>query len=197
VPESIEVVPKSLLESLGGAAEASGPTKKRSTTTPKQSNAKRWYLEDVKAFIEPHGIHVLGEPKVKEDWTVYELDQCPLNSEHNRGEACLSVNIQSGIIAFKCQHDGCKGKKIDDVYNLWLPPALPTQSSTELEYDDCYVDTEKIIPGGDGTYIVKEFSPDSTKTAILKKYDLAMRLMKRLSGDLMGPYIEKMEEDSS
>jgi hypothetical protein len=46
--------------------------------------------------------------------TIYELDQCPFNPDHTGGSAAFT--IKDGIPGFICQHEGCRGKTIKEVF---------------------------------------------------------------------------------
>jgi hypothetical protein len=48
---------------------------------------------------------------------IYELEFCPFNVDHTGGSAALTtINGKPG---FRCQHDGCRGKTIKDVFALY------------------------------------------------------------------------------
>src|ERR1035437_10113841 len=50
---------------------------------------------------------------------IFELDQCPLNSDHKDGSAAFT--LVGGVPGFSCMHNGCSGKTIKDVFALYAP----------------------------------------------------------------------------
>jgi hypothetical protein len=56
---------------------------------------------------------------------IYELLHCPFDPGHVRGSAAFTV--VNGKPGFRCQHDGCRGKSIQDVFALY--PANSSKGS--------------------------------------------------------------------
>lgn len=75
---------------------------------------------DMAAFISRHGIRV----RQQKEWSsnpggfIWELETCFFNPEHDKGSACLTLS-PDGKPGFKCQHAGCAGKGITDVFALF------------------------------------------------------------------------------
>ncbi len=76
---------------------------------------------DMPGFLALHGFKVLRE----KPWashpggTIYELDQCPFNPDHTNGSAAFTV--VDGVPGFSCKHNGCAGKTIKDVFEVYPP----------------------------------------------------------------------------
>lgn len=123
-PETIETVPREMIEALAAMYGQEKPETKRATGQ-----------FDVVKYAEAHGATV-GKISTKQTrtgtWTAYELDQCPFNPAHNRGEAIISVH-ENGARAFKCQHEGCKDKDWHSLRALW--EGAPEQERAKTEED--------------------------------------------------------------
>jgi Protein of unknown function (DUF3987) len=83
---------------------------------------------DLDRYFSQHGFEVI---KVKpwqshQGGRIYQLRKCPFNPDHTGGSAAFL--IESGKPGFRCQHDGCKGKTIKDVFAVY--PAEPTANAT-------------------------------------------------------------------
>ena len=74
---------------------------------------------DVVTYVEAHGANV-KKTSQKGDWSVYELEECPFDHSHSRGEAFISIH-SGGARAFKCHHDSCKGRDWRALQELWEP----------------------------------------------------------------------------
>jgi len=76
-------------------------------------------------YAEEHGATVVKvksgwvDPKGKK-WTLAILEECPFNSNHDRGEAWIGV-ADSGERGFGCPHDGCRGNDWHALRDLWEP----------------------------------------------------------------------------
>lgn len=87
----------------------------------KPESAERGF--DMESFILQHGFKVIR----RKPWQsrpgsfIFELDQCPFNSDHQDGSAAFT--LIDGVPGFTCKHDGCAGRTIKDVFALHAPPA--------------------------------------------------------------------------
>jgi hypothetical protein len=87
---------------------------------------------DFDRYLSQHGMRVL---KVK-PWQshpgalIYQLEKCPFNPDHTGGSAAFLM--ESGKPGFRCQHDGCKGKAIKDVFAVY--PPVPSADATVSEW---------------------------------------------------------------
>jgi len=93
---------------------------------PKGQHAEKSHTDfDPRQYAEAHGATVAKvksgwvDPKGKK-WTLAILEECPFNSDHNRGEAWVGV-ADSGERGFGCPHDGCKGTDWHALRELWEP----------------------------------------------------------------------------
>jgi hypothetical protein len=71
---------------------------------------------DMDGFLAKHAFVVIR----RKPWQshpgglIYELAHCPFNSDHANGSAAFTT--ENGKPGFRCQHDGCRGKTIKDVF---------------------------------------------------------------------------------
>lgn len=56
---------------------------------------------------------------------IYELNRCPFNADHTSGSAAFTM--EDGKPGFRCQHDGCKGRTMKDVFAAH-PPERPARA---------------------------------------------------------------------
>jgi hypothetical protein len=63
---------------------------------------------DIRAFLDKYSVPY--KIKTKGDLTVFELDQCPANPEHNSSAFLKRLD---GGLAFKCFYNSCQGYAID------------------------------------------------------------------------------------
>lgn len=79
---------------------------------------------DMDGYLAKHGFEVIR----RKSWTshpggsIYELAKCPFNANHTGGSAAFTM--ENGKPGFKCQHEGCRGKTIKDVFAIH-PPERP------------------------------------------------------------------------
>jgi P4 family phage/plasmid primase-like protien len=106
-PERLDVVSREQLEAF---ASEFGPTQARTDDRKRTTNQSLKTL-DVQDWLTKHGIQVRS---VNHNWigkqgngTCYELEECPQNSDHNRGEAYV-LQHSSGAISAGCQHQSCQ-----------------------------------------------------------------------------------------
>jgi hypothetical protein len=90
-------------------------------------------------YLTAHNLEVVR----KKPWAshpsgfIYELARCPFNPDHVGGSA--SFTLLEGKPGFKCQHNGCTGKTIRDVFAMYPPesetesPRPTSNSENELE----------------------------------------------------------------
>ena len=78
---------------------------------------------DLEAYVTRHEFNVIS----RKPWTshpgglIFELDPCPLNSDHKGGSAAFTY--VDGVPGFTCKHNGCCGKTIKDVFATYTPAA--------------------------------------------------------------------------
>ena len=81
---------------------------------------------DMDGYIALHGFNV----RRCKPWPahiggmIYELAACPFDVAHTSGSAAFT--LVDGIPGFKCQHDGCSGKVIKDVFDRYPAPRNTT-----------------------------------------------------------------------
>jgi hypothetical protein len=62
---------------------------------------------DIEKWMADHGLSI-KRAKPWQGGTVYELKECPFNSEHNSGEARI-IQFSTGALSFGCFHNSCQG----------------------------------------------------------------------------------------
>jgi hypothetical protein len=74
---------------------------------------------DMEGYLAAHGFEVL----IRKPWQsrpgglIYELAVCPLNPDHTGGSAAFTM--KDGKPGFRCQHNGCQGKTIKNVFDQY------------------------------------------------------------------------------
>jgi phenylpyruvate tautomerase PptA (4-oxalocrotonate tautomerase family) len=106
-PEHPGVVTRDQLEVV--AALKSEPESKQDTKSGSRFTAtaghseRRWTIDEL---LQLNGLNATPQPKSY--GTSYDLDRCLTSDEHTDG-ACL-VEINSGALVYRCQHNSCQGK---------------------------------------------------------------------------------------
>jgi hypothetical protein len=75
---------------------------------------------DVRAYCAKHDIAIRREKPWVDGATVFELDACVFNPDHNRGEAAI-IKFASGVVLYKCQHASCAEKTWRDMREQFEP----------------------------------------------------------------------------
>lgn len=91
---------------------------------------------DVERWLLASGYKV-HQKKSKEDKTVYELDRCPFNPNHESGKAAI-FQFNDGKLGAKCQHDSCSSYHWHEFKQAigppspeqWEPPLKTSTSAT-------------------------------------------------------------------
>jgi hypothetical protein len=86
---------------------------------------------------------------------IYELAQCPFDASHTDGSAAFT--LADGRPGFRCQHDGCRGKTIKDVFAR----SPPESGETTLATDDRESGTARDKPRATQSQLVVEFAADA------------------------------------
>lgn len=79
---------------------------------------------DIEGYLAELGLRVIQ----RKPWSsipggyIYEIHQCPFNPNHVHGSAAFTV--VDGRPGFRCQHEGCCGKTIQDVFERYPPSSL-------------------------------------------------------------------------
>lgn len=161
VPETLDTVSRALLEALAKSAPTDSTHKNESS----YDNSKF----DVEKYVVSHGSAVKRMSK-KGPWTAYELEVCPFDSSHDRGEAIISIH-DNGAKAFKCHHDSCKGRDWHALRDLWEPSRRErTPQAGDLVFVDVF---DEIGTDNDGDPIIK-FNHSKTADSILQKLPVVL-----------------------
>lgn len=113
-PETLEVVPRELIEAVAALApkqEAPPKPKAKSKTSPGTFDFHSW----VKTHLD-----VKSGPHPYKDGEKYILETCPFNSDHDRGESIVG-QCASGAVYFTCRHQSCQGNKWADLREMKEP----------------------------------------------------------------------------
>lgn len=129
-PDVLHAVTREQLEEFAGAA----PTKQTAPTREaKHRVGDPLPTLDVQSWVAKHGLTVKGTHPNKDGGTVYELEVCPFNADHNRGEAWV-IQLGSGAISAGCQHESCRWNW-DELRERYDGPRQ-TRSSGDRTYRD-------------------------------------------------------------
>jgi hypothetical protein len=71
---------------------------------------------DLERYLTKHGFEVIQRKPWQSNpgGVIYELARCPFNADHSDGSAAFT--LVKGVPGFTCQHSGCQGKAIKDVF---------------------------------------------------------------------------------
>lgn len=99
VPSEITIVSQELLQNLAAMLPE----------TPKSENKAGSFYKpiEIENWITGHGLTV-RRTKPWQGAMVYELSECPFNSEHNSGEARI-IQFPNVALSFGCFHNSCQG----------------------------------------------------------------------------------------
>ncbi|HEU5139099.1 MAG TPA: YfjI family protein, partial [Bacillales bacterium] len=103
VPKPVEVVPKKHLKALAN-------TKPKE---PERTQNKRYESHggggsfDIEQYMTDHGLTISKE-KAWQGGTVYELEECPFNPDHKKGDSSI-IQFPGGAVSFQCFHNSCQG----------------------------------------------------------------------------------------
>src|SRR5262245_2004309 len=73
---------------------------------------------NVRAWCDVHDITIRREKPWINGATVFELETCVFNPDHNHGEAAI-IKLASGMLLYKCLHTSCVTKTWTDVRKLF------------------------------------------------------------------------------
>jgi Bifunctional DNA primase/polymerase, N-terminal/AAA domain len=99
-PDDLPELPEAWLEFL--TAQRQAPA---SRNGDRPEGTGRAY--DVAAFLERNHLGIRKEGPLRNGGYVWELEPCPYNPEHNRGEAHI-LQCVSGAVVAGCHHNSCK-----------------------------------------------------------------------------------------
>lgn len=86
---------------------------------------------DLEAWMTEHCISV-KRTKPWQGGTIFELAECPFNSEHNSGEARI-IQFPKGALSFGCFHDSCQGNDWHALRDRLEPGWRERKSSNGLD----------------------------------------------------------------
>ena len=159
--ENASIVTKEQLESLCAELKSADDGKAKGAAPVIKSKSREF---DPAAYAEMHGRTVIK--KILKNGSLYaELDQCPFNSDHGPGKACIG-RLENGARFFKCQHGSCKDNKWQQLKALWEGEGTPI-SLADIKIEDICTAIEK--RDGDPEY---KFSADKAARAILSSGEL-------------------------
>ena len=124
VPESVTPVSIELLEQL--ATEAAESTRATATEA-----AMKMFEFDVEAWMAKAGIVVEKGPQSYRGGRRWTLAACPFDSSHTDGSAAIFESA-SGVLGFKCQHNGCRSKGWKEM-RRHLDPEYVAQEQWQVE----------------------------------------------------------------
>ena len=145
-PESLEIVPRELLESLAGARAARDPQ----PSTPLASFELDF---DLKGFLDKHGL-AYREKQDSERGTMYLLQSCPFAS-HAESFKCAAW-LWNGSPCFKCFAEKCNGKQWAEFKDAILLASAPAASPSP-ELPESHDDPHRLAR----IYLVRYQHPDA------------------------------------
>lgn len=123
VPESLDSVPRALLEAMAAYTPASPVSSGKSTT------ARSF---DLATWIQKHQLDVIGPRPWKTGGQKWVFKVCPWNAEHTDKSAYI-VQQADGAIAAGCQHNGCRDKDWKALRRLYEPDIYTSKARSGQE----------------------------------------------------------------
>ncbi len=106
------------------AALRAGKPAPKTAADPARTRAGSFNVRD---FIARHFPN--AEERTWSSGTRWILDPCPFNADHTGTSAAL-MELTSGVLSFKCQHNGCTGLEWKDLREKYEPrPAKSTRAA--------------------------------------------------------------------
>lgn len=133
VPNTIKVVPKTIISNIGSIIpETVFLEKNNYNHLQHQQHLAQRNIPNLKEWLEENHIDFADEKKWK-DGTLYVLEQCPFSDAHKYG--AYAIQFSNGGIHIACHHDSCGGnrnrwKELRDRYENKTSPSkvLSTKS---------------------------------------------------------------------
>jgi hypothetical protein len=180
-PERLEPVPRELLETLAGPANASRPSGSGAAVGHVGTRRSR---EDVERFIAAHLSECEpGEPQDYKDGTKWVLKICPFDSSHTGGSAALFLN-KDGVPGFRCQHNSCRKKNWNSLLDRFgegprrnqlpvvlLPGGRQSIVETAETFGRLFGEANRVYSRGGALVAVEK---DETRQIILRQVTPAM-----------------------
>jgi len=124
------LIAREVLEQFGDTQEPQRGKKSK----PRNGSKSNTTAFDLDAYIAHHGLKVkqIKAWPSQPDGFIYELEVCLFNPAHTQGAAFTLVNGRPG---FRCHHNGCAGKTIHEVFEMYpdlAPPGESESSQTQV-----------------------------------------------------------------
>ena len=129
-PRQPEVVTKDMLKALVDASTSDSEIPKDNDGRAKNVNRiqqtdKRGPGVDLAKFLTLHDVKVRNVKRHGES-TLYVLEECLFNPDHNNGEAAVG-QMDNGALFYKCFHDSCSDKKWADAKEAIMAKKIKPQ----------------------------------------------------------------------
>jgi P4 family phage/plasmid primase-like protien len=124
VPASVVVAP---LEAVQALAAMAAPAAPKQTARPYQGNGQAFDLE---SWLSRNNVEVTSSEPYN-GGTRYILKACPFNPSHSGSSAAI-IQMASGALVYKCQHNECSDRTWADVREL-LEPGYRERSNGYIE----------------------------------------------------------------
>ena len=109
----------------------------QSRPRPMKNGTGTYPVLDVEKYLSHYGCSF--RTKQKGDRTLYILNECPFNPNHNRGEVCITQETD-GKLGFKCHHGSCGDKGWQEAKGVIGDPKPfyqgPSQPSKDASIDN-------------------------------------------------------------
>lgn len=137
VPDEIIIVSREQLEQMAAMLPEPPKAESKSHGSYKPLEIEKWMAD--------HGISI-KRTKPWQGGTVYELNECPVKSEHNRGESRI-IQFQNGALSFGCFHNACADYDWHALRDMIEPGWRDKKSSNQFNSKvlDAAIDNRNII----------------------------------------------------
>ncbi len=127
--EAPELLWSVTLDQMKWLASIAPPTEPR----PQYQSQQRSQAIDIPDFLSRAGLKLSKTKPGQQGATVYELEQCPWNSEHVR--SAYIIQFPSNAIVAKCHHNSCQGKGWRDIWEQYKPVVQPSKNGNSPVID--------------------------------------------------------------
>jgi len=131
VPDPVAPVPVTLLEQLAAEVQAPAASANGNSYAAAHAAAMKPFEFNVETWMAKVGLVVEKGPANYRGGRRWTLAACPFDASHTDGSAAV-FERGDGVLGFKCQHNGCRGKGWKDV-RRHLDPDYVAQEQWQAE----------------------------------------------------------------
>jgi len=193
IPEISDAPQMEDLEKL--AAVSTAEKKNEAVAAPSglkslEKRSGKKFKVDLDAYLEEHDVAVRSIKEEDDGRTIFVLDECPWNADHQNHSA-YAVQFPDGGATVRCHHDSCSGKGWKDFVAVYGPVESKDDSEEKKPQKE---DPAKIIYRAIEPYIFDKFVDQNGETAVYVEYE-NMQENCRINSIAMTDFINSVVSD--